>query len=91
MPKGWGIKKGSEKSNPLKNRFRVLALIYSRPEGLPPVPHPLFQYKILGIDLLSPRRTTIGAGVLNFRVRNGNGCYHSARDTENTILEFVKG
>ncbi len=41
----------------------------------------------LGIDLLSPRRTTIGAGVLDFRVRYGNGYTHSAHDTERTAVE----
>ena len=34
--------------------------------------------------------STIGAGELNFRVRNGNGWDLSAMVTEKTVIKFIK-
>ena len=43
---------------------------------------------LVGADLLSLKRSTIGAGGLNFRVRNGNGCTPTARAPTHSFQLF---
>src|SRR3990167_6416853 len=66
------------------------ALIGFRPEADPPWAKTAFQNIILGTDLLLPLKATIRPEVLNYRVRDGIGCVHFARDTRNNILKSTQ-
>lgn len=54
-----------------------------------PVPLHFLEFRVPGTDLLLHGCATIGAEVLNYRVRKGIGCFHFARSTGYSTLKIL--